>query len=319
MKYNEFNKKGDEKTNRDSGGVEVQIMKDLDWMILATLYRTRNITHTADILFLTQPALTKRIQKIEEELGMSFIIRTNKGTTFSPEGEHIARMAMHIVDEMQSLNYEISEMKAGRRGVLRIGVAGSVFPSPMGEILTGYRERYTQYEVSVGIGRSDELPTQVLNGTYDMAVIRDGYTLNLPRIFLRSDKYYAVNAQPFEIDDLPNMNFIWYPYGYTENNIIRWWHERFSTNWRISSRVDNRQMAAYLVQANLGFTITSDETFVKSIKNVTYKPLIKRSGEYLLRDTGLVWNKERENLEPLQLMLQYISGKDWEKREDSSL
>lgn len=42
-------------------------MKDIDWRILVTLYEKRSITKAAEALYMTQPALTKRVKAIEDE------------------------------------------------------------------------------------------------------------------------------------------------------------------------------------------------------------------------------------------------------------
>lgn len=66
-------------------------MRDFDWEVIAVLSKTRNITKTANLLFLSQPALTKRIQAIEEELGAQLLVRGRRGSKFTLEGERIAQ------------------------------------------------------------------------------------------------------------------------------------------------------------------------------------------------------------------------------------
>ena len=54
---------------------------------LLDLYKTKNITRVAHLHYLSQPAMTKRIRRIEEELGSELILRSQKGITFTPAGE----------------------------------------------------------------------------------------------------------------------------------------------------------------------------------------------------------------------------------------
>lgn len=51
----------------------------------------KNLTKVADILYVTQPAITKQIKKLEETLGKSLIIRTSKGIKLTNEGELLYR------------------------------------------------------------------------------------------------------------------------------------------------------------------------------------------------------------------------------------
>ena len=62
------------------------MLKANDYEFLITLYRSKNITQAAQTLFLSQPALTKRLQQIEQELGVLIVNRNVKGVQFTPEG-----------------------------------------------------------------------------------------------------------------------------------------------------------------------------------------------------------------------------------------
>ncbi|WP_238933669.1 helix-turn-helix domain-containing protein [Brevibacillus choshinensis] len=68
-------------------------MDDRDWQVLHILYNQKNITKTAQLLFITQPALTKRLMQIEEEFGVKIVNRGIKGVHFTPEGELLAKRA----------------------------------------------------------------------------------------------------------------------------------------------------------------------------------------------------------------------------------
>ncbi|WP_406542465.1 LysR family transcriptional regulator [Clostridium ljungdahlii] len=53
-------------------------MDEKDYKLILTLYKLKNITKTSEKLFITQPALTKRIKKIEKDLGTDLLIRSKK-------------------------------------------------------------------------------------------------------------------------------------------------------------------------------------------------------------------------------------------------
>ena len=54
-------------------------MDEKDYELLLDLNETKNITKTAQKLYMTQPAITKRIQKMEEELQCTLFLRSKKG------------------------------------------------------------------------------------------------------------------------------------------------------------------------------------------------------------------------------------------------
>ena len=61
-------------------------MEERDWLIIKTLYEQKNVTKTAEKLYLSQPTLTARIKHIENALGTKLLYRGNKGITFTDTG-----------------------------------------------------------------------------------------------------------------------------------------------------------------------------------------------------------------------------------------
>lgn len=55
-------------------------MDEKDFELLEVLDETRNITHAADKLYMTQSALSKRIKSMEQELGVEILLRSRQGT-----------------------------------------------------------------------------------------------------------------------------------------------------------------------------------------------------------------------------------------------
>ena len=73
-------------------------MKDTDWEILYELYKNPNMTKVANLLYITQPSLTKRLQHMEEEFQVTIVNRTTKGLEFTKEGEYLAQQAKKYLD-----------------------------------------------------------------------------------------------------------------------------------------------------------------------------------------------------------------------------
>ena len=70
-------------------------MDEKDYELLHALDETRNITHAADKLYMTQSALSKRIKALEQELGVEIVLRSRQGIRFTPAGCHPGRSLRH--------------------------------------------------------------------------------------------------------------------------------------------------------------------------------------------------------------------------------
>ena len=114
-------------------------MKDSDWLILSELYKNPNLTKVAELLYTTQPSLTKRIRHIEEEFGVTIVSRLPKGLRFTPEGEYLGRQADIYLSFLDETKREIVRMKGDGERVINIGSSYTFSKYDLGELMMGFR------------------------------------------------------------------------------------------------------------------------------------------------------------------------------------
>ena len=102
-------------------------MKNIDWKILKVLYEKRSITKAADALFMTQSALTKRLQSIESEWGRQLVERTSRGVTFTEDGKYLVQKANIMLDFLQEIWDHFADrhtkMESLKLGVMKPGIS----------------------------------------------------------------------------------------------------------------------------------------------------------------------------------------------------
>lgn len=79
-------------------------MDTRDLLLLKYLLDFKNITKTANALFISQPALTRRLKQLEKELDTQLIESSNKGITLTPGGVETvlyARQALNDIDTLK--------------------------------------------------------------------------------------------------------------------------------------------------------------------------------------------------------------------------
>jgi len=122
-----------------------------------------NVRRAADAIHLSQPALTKSIHNLEEELGVQLLTRAPRGVTPTIYGDLLLRHARLLRNEAERAAAEIHAVKAGHAGHLRLGVANfsiSALPRVIGQLLT----------------TAPGLSFEIVDGTYEglTALVRDG-------------------------------------------------------------------------------------------------------------------------------------------------
>lgn len=91
-----------------------------------TVAKTGNISHAADILYISQPAISKSISKLEEGLGVKLFTRTAKGVSLTDEGEILFEHVKNAFESISEGEDEIKRISELGIGQLRIGVSTSL-------------------------------------------------------------------------------------------------------------------------------------------------------------------------------------------------
>lgn len=95
------------------------LLRQLEY--LCALARERHFGRAALSCHVSQPALSEGIRRLEAELGVRIVLRGRSFEGFTPEGERAVKWAQRIVADQEALRGDLSSMRAGLSGVLRIG------------------------------------------------------------------------------------------------------------------------------------------------------------------------------------------------------
>lgn len=87
----------------------------------AALYNYRSYTKAAEKLYITQPALSRRISALEEELGVKLVERSGPRIDVTQAGEHLYKRCLKLMNEKDSLYTSMNRFRSGDAGVLRVG------------------------------------------------------------------------------------------------------------------------------------------------------------------------------------------------------
>ncbi|MFD7713238.1 LysR family transcriptional regulator [Streptomyces sp. NPDC059785] len=96
------------------------LLRQLEYLV--ALARARHFARAAQACFVSQPALSEGIRKLEEELGVPLVLRGRRFDGFTPEGERVVLWARRILADRDAMHDEIRALRSGLTGQLRIGV-----------------------------------------------------------------------------------------------------------------------------------------------------------------------------------------------------
>lgn len=133
------------------------------------LARTKNFTRAAEELHLSQSALSRAIQKLEEHLGQPLFERKPREVVLTDLGEILLERARQILKLMEDMFSELSE--AGRRGRIRLGAIPTIAPYFLPGLLTSFAKNHPDISVIVQEDTTESLINRCSHGEIDLAIL----------------------------------------------------------------------------------------------------------------------------------------------------
>jgi DNA-binding transcriptional LysR family regulator len=127
-------------------------------------------THAADVLGLTQSAVSRLIMQLEEELGVSLFERRHGRLLLTPEGQHVFDVAQRVLDGVDQLSATARDVRTLRSGALRIISMPALAYGLLPDTIRRVTRRYAKVKISVDVGGRAELEEGLSKGRYDLGL-----------------------------------------------------------------------------------------------------------------------------------------------------
>lgn len=133
------------------------------------------ISAAAKKLHISQPPLSKQMKMLEEEYGVPLFERGSRHIRITQAGSTLYRYASEIVDLAGAAADELSGLRAGKFGTLRIGTVSSCRSEVLDRALRRFREERPEFRFRVTEGNTYELLEKLRKFEIEMALIRTPY------------------------------------------------------------------------------------------------------------------------------------------------
>ena len=101
-------------------------MNDLKLQVFVMAARLLNFSQTAKRFGISQPAVTKRIHELEEDVKVRLFERAGSKLLLTREGEVFLKYAEQILESYEALNYELGLLQQKHAGTLRLGASTTI-------------------------------------------------------------------------------------------------------------------------------------------------------------------------------------------------
>lgn len=275
---------------------------DIRLLTFITVAQTKSYTKSAEILNITQPAVSQHIKFLEEEYGVLLIKKIGKSFELTEEGVILFEYAEKI--EMMYRNLKMKLMnKSAIIKTYKVGasmtIGGYVLPHILGE----YKTMHNNINILLQVNNTKEILTKLINGKIDFALIEGPFSKDKFRFtkFKDDELILAVSPQhdfakykEVSMDDVLKGNLILRENGSGTRQIFKNKLDELGYDIdSISSYMEIGSISAIksMIDLNLGYSIISRETIKKELLQGTIIE-IPIKDVHIMREFNFVYLQE---------------------------
>ncbi len=259
--------------------------------MIKTLAEEGNMRKAAERLFLSQPALSQRLQAIEKEWETLLFIRSQKGLEPTPAGEIVIAYAKEAIVERAETFEMIRAMEGKIHGTLKIACASIIGQTWLPQVLKEYVERYPDAQISLMTGWSSEIVKALNEREAHIGIVRGQTDWKGRKMHLFRDQLYLVDREITALEQLKETKrpFIQFKSDSSYHREIQyWWQRHFSKKPGRQITVDQIETCKQLAINGIGYAILPAITLTGN-EPVNKIPLLNSDEEFeLTRDTWLI-------------------------------
>ena len=136
----------------------------------SSVVQEKSFSKAADKVFRTQPAVSIAIRRLEEEIGLPLLDRTQKSPVLTEAGQVVYDYAQRILELRSQVSQAIAELQSLKKGRVRVGANESTSLYLLPELILTFRERHPDVKVEIYRHVSSHLPREVLDRNVDFAL-----------------------------------------------------------------------------------------------------------------------------------------------------
>nr|YP_010594895.1 lysR transcriptional regulator [Stephanopyxis turris]YP_010594951.1 lysR transcriptional regulator [Stephanopyxis turris]WAJ57630.1 lysR transcriptional regulator [Stephanopyxis turris]WAJ57686.1 lysR transcriptional regulator [Stephanopyxis turris] len=276
--------------------------------IIKAVASERSFTRAAEILFVSQPSLSKQLKVLENRLGILLVNREKNKVSLTEAGKLFLKYSERILALCEESCRALNDLQNGDRGNLTVGASQTIGTYLMPRVLALFAQNYPQINLKVQVDSTRIITKNVVDRNIDIAVVGGNIPESLKKkleieSFVEDELTLIIpKSHPFAInkkkvinkDDLYHLNFI----TLNSNSTIR----KFIDNILIQNNIETKQFNIVMqlnsieaiktaVSLGLGAAFVSSSAIEKEIKLKTIE-IVNIENIRITRTLSILTNPE---------------------------
>ncbi|MGO4773027.1 LysR family transcriptional regulator [Flavobacterium sp. W22_SRS_FK3] len=190
---------------------------DFRLKVFYTVALRLNFTKAATELYITQPAVSKHIQELEENYKTKLFERNGSKIALTPAGKILLKHAKNIFEIYREIDFDMSSFSKDRQGLLRLGASTTISQYIISPVLARFHQKQQDIKVNLLNGNTEQIENALINKEIEIGIV-EGQSKNqsikyIP--FLKDELVLVCNTKnplvkqsEILLEDLKLMKFI---------------------------------------------------------------------------------------------------------------
>ncbi|WP_291287363.1 LysR family transcriptional regulator [Flavobacterium sp.] len=176
-----------------------------------------NFTKAATELYISQPAVSKHIQELEETYKTKLFERNGSKIALTPAGEILLKHTKSIFEIYREIDFEMSSFISERQGLLRLGASTTIAQYIISPVLARFHQKQKDIKVNLLNGNTEQIENALINKEIEIGIV-EGQSKNQSikyTPFLKDELVLVCNTKnplirqnEISLEDLKSMKFI---------------------------------------------------------------------------------------------------------------
>jgi len=276
----------------------------------------RSFSRAAEVLQLTQPSITARIQALERELGEGLFERGGRGVRLTDAGAIFLPYAERILQMLREGKDSVEEVRSVQAGSLRLGSALTISTYVLPRILHALHSRYPGLEVVVRTGRSEQVLSMLLADEVQVGLVRSLIHPQVETVDLYADEVILVSSpeHPFAtgrratIEEVAAQPVILFDRGSSYYGLIHGFFRQAGVVPNVAMELDSMEATKRMVEEGLGIALLPRVCLERELKLGALAEITISDAPPISRQIALIYRKNRKLARTVQAFLEVLES-----------
>lgn len=291
-------------------------MADRRLQVFYTVGKQLSFTKAAELLYMTQPAVTFQVKQLEEHFNTRLFERSHGRISLTTAGNLVMEYAERILNLTAEMDARVSELTGQAAGPIMIGASTTIAEYLLPRLLGDFKAMYPQAQAKLMVANSETIENKVADHTLDVGLIESSsHNPHLSTHVCCEDELVMICAGSHPLSgrasvtalELSDQPYVCREHGSGTREVVDVYfraHGLSADDLHVEMELGSREAIKGAVEAGLGIAIVSASTVAREVKLGDLVAV--RLDPPLYRELSVVYTQDKFRPKLLEAFLEFI-------------